>query len=279
VPPVTTSTINNVVVQSGTAANWKIYDGVKFTGGSSSRAVVQIDSSTSYVLFRNCIVATNASGWNGVSINDSGGNIHDITFDNCQILYQSRFGFECTSRSSTGVYQRIKLLNSIVEPQGGGGVSFDSTSDAESFSVVDNTTIEGTGNLPDSWTAAFETNGTRAMTFTHNRIWQSFGTMWNIQRHNATDCEWVFSDNILDASHHDPDQKVAMRNVSADIEAENITGGVFARNTVIGAAPNGGVGYLSGCHNMNFTTSTFKDPRGGSYSSLKLQSGSSGDLF
>ena len=58
------TTINNLQLSPG--AHDLEYDNVHFTGGSATRAVVQIDSGAYRLTFRNCTIASGP--WNGITI-------------------------------------------------------------------------------------------------------------------------------------------------------------------------------------------------------------------
>ena len=249
-----------------------------FTGGSSSSAVIEFASAAYNVTFDSCTIAT-GGGWNGVSINDTSGNIHDITFDHVLFKSQGRMGIEITSRPTTAPvgYRNISITNSTFEPQGSEAVSYDGGPGA-GWSTFSGNLIKGAGADPSQqWSAGFEVNGDSNMTVTGNVIWQCRGPAWNLQRHVSDPSGWVFSGNLLDASHHQ--QSVAMSALAQVVGTIGVYGGVFDHNTVIAAAPGGSVAYFSDSHNMDWRTTTWCDARGGSYATPTEASGSSGNLF
>ena len=177
-----------------------MYDNVRFTGGSATRAVLQIDSAAYDITFHDCTIA--GGPWNGITINDSLGNIHDITFSGCHILTQKRMGLECTSRpiSTTRGYHGIRVLGCTFEPQGSEAVSFDGGAGCK-YNRVSGTVIKGAGVNPrQQWGAGFECNGPSSFTFTDNHVYQCRGPLLNLQRHVTAPSGWVFRNNVLNAS-------------------------------------------------------------------------------
>lgn len=268
-------TIRNVRIPSGT--HDRIYDHVKFTGGSANRAVLELTRACRNITFRDCVIASGP--WNGISINDNGGNIHDITFLRCRILPQKRMGFECTSRpvSSTRGYHGIKILRCIFSPQGSEAISFDGGTGCVD-NRVDRTIVKGAGtNLSQPYGAGVEVNGVRRFRFTNNTVYQCRSALLNLQMHVSTDCGWVFTGNRLDASVHI--QKVPMQSTAQVVCAESVNGGVFRGNKVIAAAPGGGVAWWGESHGMDWRTTTWNDARRGSYDNPYQEEGSSGNLL
>ncbi len=191
-------TINNLSTNG--LAN-RYYYKCTFTGGTSTTAVLSFQGTSHNLTFDSCTVAT-GGGWNGVTINDASGRIHDITFRSCLFKSQKRMGFECTSRPTTATtqYENVNILDSTFEPQGNEAVSYDGGY-AAGYSTFSGNTIQGAGNDPaQEFAAGFEINGASHMTVTGNRIYQCRGPQLNLQMHVTTDCGWVFSNNVLDAS-------------------------------------------------------------------------------
>ena len=268
-------TIRNARIPSGT--HDRIYDHVKFTGGSANRAVLELTRACRDITFRDCVIASGP--WNGISINDNGGNIHDITFLRCRILPQKRMGFECTSRpvSSTGGYHGIKILRCIFSPQGSEAISFDGGTGCVD-NRVDHTIVKGAGtNLSQPYGASVECNGVRRFRFTNNTVYQCRGALLNLQMHVSTDSGWVFTGNRLDASVHI--QKVPMNATAQVVCADGVHGGVFRGNRVIAAAPGGGVAWWGESHGMDWRTTTWNDARRGSYDNPYQEAGSSDNLL
>lgn len=268
-------TIRNARIPSGT--HDRIYDHVTFTGGSANRAVLELTRACHDITFRDCVIASGP--WNGISINDNGGNIHNITFLRCRILPQKRMGFECTSRpvSSTRGYHDIKILRCIFSPQGSEAISFDGGTGCVD-NRVDHTIVKGAGtNLSQPYGAGVECNGVRRFRFTNNTVYQCRGALLNLQMHVSTDSGWVFTGNRLDASVHI--QKVPMNATAQVVCANGVHGGVFRGNRVIAAAPGGGVAWWGACYGMNWRTTTWNDARRGSYDNPYQEAGSSDNLL
>jgi len=248
-------TINNLVTNG---LSNRYYYKCTFTGGSATSAVLSFTGTSANLIFDSCTIAR-GGGWNGVTINDASGRVHDITFSGCLFKAQARMGFECTSRPTTAStqYQRINILNSTFEPQGNEAVSYDGGAAAGNCTFSGNV-IQGAGNDPSqTYGASFEINGPSNMTVTGNRILQCRGSLLNLQMHTTSDCGWVFTDNVFDASQRL--QSTAMSASSQVVLGFNVYGGQFARNTMVSAAPGGGVAYLSNCRNMDWRTSGWRD--------------------
>lgn len=266
-------TITNLKLASG--AHDRIYDNCTFKSTRTDRAVIQIDKAARNITFRDCIVESGK--WNGITINDRYGNIHDIKFLRCKIKAQKRMGFEATSRpvSSTQGYRNIKVLGCTFAPQGSEAISFDGGPGCVN-NVVDRTVIKGAGtNSAFPWGQGFECNGPRNMRFTNNKVYQTRGALLNLQMHTTADCGWVFRNNTLDASVRR--QSVAMESDAQVVVGINVYGGVFSNNRVRAAKPGGGVAWFGNCHDMVWTGTTWKDSRGGSYARPMQQQGCSGN--
>jgi hypothetical protein len=252
---------------------------VTFTGGTSSAAVVSFTGAAANIVFDHCTFAR-GGGWNGVTINDQSGNIHDVTFKSCVFKSQGRMGIEITSRPTTATlgYRNINILNSTFEPQGNEAVSYDG-GPAAGWSTFSGNLVMGAGNDPaQQWGSDFEVNGDSNMTVTGNTFWQARGSVWNLQRHVTGNCGWVFSGNVLDVSHHA--QTTAMSASAQVVGGINVYGGVFDHNTIVAAAPGGSVGYFSGSHTMDWRTTTWRDASNRSgYATPTQASGSAGNLF
>ncbi len=251
---------------------------VTFTGGSATAAVIEFNGAASNVIFDHCTVAT-GGGWNGVSINDTNGDIHDVTFRHVLFKSQGRMGIEITSRPTTAPvgYRNVSITDSTFEPQGSEAVSYDGGPGAGRSSFSGNV-IQGAGvNPAQEFGAGFEVNGPSDMTVTGNTIYQSRGPAWNLQRHVTAPSGWVFSGNLLDASHHV--QAVPMSALAQVVGTCNVYGGRFDHNTVIADAPGGSVAYIDGSHDMDWRTTTWHDARGGGYARPKEAAGSSGNLW
>lgn len=269
-------TISNLVTNG---LSNRYYYKCTFTGGSATTAVLSFTGTSSNLIFDSVTIAQ-GGGWNGVTINDAYGRIHDITFINTTFKAQGRMGLEVTSRptSATTQYQRINVLNSTFEPQGNEAVSYDGGA-AAGNSTFSGNVIQGAGNDPTQpYGAGFEINGPSNMTVTGNRIMQTRGALLNLQRHVTSDSGWVFTDNVFDASQRA--QVTPMSASSQVVLGFNVYGGQFARNSIVSAAPGGSVAYLSNCQNIDWRTSTWRDAtsRAG-YATPTQVNGSTGNQF
>jgi len=269
-------TINNLATNG---LSNRYYYKCTFTGGSATTAVLSFTGASSNLIFDSVTIAQ-GGGWNGVTINDAYGRIHDITFINTTFKAQGRMGLEVTSRptSATTQYQRINVLNSTFEPQGNEAVSYDGGA-AAGNSTFSGNVIQGAGNDPTQpYGAGFEINGPSNMTVTGNRIMQTRGALLNLQRHVTSDSGWVFTDNVFDASQGA--QVTPMSASSQVVLGFNVYGGQFARNSIVSAAPGGSVAYLSNCQNIDWRTSTWRDAtsRAG-YATPTQVNGSTGNQF
>jgi uncharacterized membrane protein len=272
---VSNKTINNLTLAAGTHA--RIYKNCTFTSTNSSRAVIQIDKAAYDIAFRDCVIKSGQ--WNGITINDRSGNIHDITFLRCVVKPQKRMGFECTSRptSSTQGYKNIKILSTVFAPQGSEAISFDGGPGCVN-NVVDSTLIKGAGTNPAfPWGQGFECNGPRNMRFTNNTVYQTRGAMLNLQMHTTASSGWVFTNNRLDAATRV--QSTPMKSDAQVVVGINVYGGSFRNNRVTGAQPGGGVAWFGNCHSMVWSGTIWRDSRGGSYARPMEQQGSSGNTF
>jgi hypothetical protein len=268
-------TINNL---RGGFTN-RYYYRCTFTGGDATNAPVTIRSTTYNVVFDACTFK--AAPQNGFTINDdSGREIRDITIKNSLFETSGVMSFECTNRSTADGYRRIDLINNVFEPAGGEAISYDGPSNGTTGDcLIEGNVIKGSGtNLAYMWGDSFEINGPLRMTVRNNHIHQGRGWLWNLQTSQGVDSGWVFTDNVLDASSQI--QSVTQRSDKQVVGAVNITGGVFARNTIISAAPGGSVAWISGCRNMDWRTTVWKDAdaRAG-YATPRQVNDCSGNLF
>lgn len=271
-------TIKNLRITNGT--HDIIYDKCTFKGGGAKRAVIEIRDSALNITFRDCVIES-GGGWNGVSINDRSGNVHDITFKRCRIKKQGRMGLECTSRpvsDKTG-YRNIRIIKCIFAPQGSQAISFDGGTGCVD-NVIDRTVVRGAGvNLKQQFGAGVEVNGPRRFRFTNNKVYQCRGSLLNLQMHTTEDCGWVFNNNVLNASKRV--QKVKMDPLAQVVSAEGVHGGNFRNNTVIAAKPGAGVAWWGECVGMDWSGTVWKDTgaRGLRYLVPLEEDGSSGNKF
>lgn len=258
-------------------AHDRVYENCTFVGGRSHTAVLTIDRAAHHITFRNCVIKSGK--WNGVTINDRHGNIHDITFYRCRIRPQKRMGFECTSRpvDATRGYHGIRVLRCIVDPQGSEAISFDGGTGCVD-NRVSGTLIRGAGTNRDMpWGQGFELHGVARFKFTNNTVYQTRGALLNLQMHTTEDCEWTFTGNRLDASVHK--QKVRMSPTAQVVCGKGINGGEFHDNRIIADRPGGGVAWFGDCHDMDWRGNRWLDARRGIWDDPFLEMGSSGNLF
>jgi len=258
-------------------AHDRIYEKCTFKSTRSNRAVIQIDKAAHDITFRDCVIKSGK--WNGISINDHLGNIHDITFYRCRILPQKRMGFECTSRPvhATRGYHGIRVMRCTFDPQGSEAISFDGGPGCVD-NRVSGTLIKGAGTNPDMpWGQGFELHGITRFRFVNNTVYQTRGSLLNLQMHTTADCRWTFTGNRLDASVHK--QRVRMDADAQVVCGKGVHGGVFRDNTIIADRPGGGVAWFGDCHDMDWRGNRWRDSRRGMWDDPFLEMGSSGNLF
>ena len=117
----------------------------------------------------------------------------------------------------------------------------------------------------------FEINGTHNMTVTNNNFGAGRDGILNLQMHDTTATGWVIRDNIDDATKV-PAGVIPTSNAQP-VVAFNVYGGTFPGNKVINLN-SWNVTYLSGCHNMDWRTTTWLGPN-----NVPYQTGSSGNVF
>lgn len=258
-------------------AHDRVYEDCTFVGGGPRTAVLRIDRAAHHITFRDCVVKSGP--WNGISVNDRLGNIHDITFLRCTIRPQKRMGFECTSRpvDATRGYHGIKVVRCRFDPQGSEAISFDGGTGCVD-NRVSRTLIRGAGTNPDmQWGQGFELHGITRFRFVNNTMYQTRGSLLNLQSHTTADCQWTFTGNRLDASVHR--QKVRMSSTAQVVCGTGIYGGEFHDNTIIADRPGGGVAWFGDCHDMDWRGNRWRDSRRGTWDDPFLEMGSSGNLF
>lgn len=258
-------------------AHDRVYENCTFVGGASRTSVLRIDRAAHDISFRYCVVKSGP--WNGISVNDRLGNIHDITFYRCRVRSQGRMGLEVTSRpvDATRGYHGIRVLRCTFEPQGSEAISFDGGTGCVD-NRVSGTLIKGAGINPAMpWGQGFELNGVSDFLFANNTVYQTRGALLNLQRHTTADCQWTFTGNRLDASEHR--QTVAMSSTAQVVCGKGIYGGEFHDNTITASEPGGGVAWFGDCHDMDWRTNRWRDSRRGIWDEPFLELGSSGNLF
>lgn len=270
-PPAPTNLFNAKLISGMT------YDNVVFTGGTTTRGVLHIDYPLQNVVVKNFHVV--AGPQNGISINAQDGvDVRNVVFDTGVIDSQPRMGLECTDRRSAAVYQMVQVLNTLFHSQGNEAVSFDSLYAGSCNCLFTDNVIEGAGqNIAQPYGNGFEINGPAGFEVARNHIYACRGAAFNLQRHSSADCLWNFHDNVLDSSHRV--QSVLQSASAQQVLAQNVYGGKFPLNQIVSSAPGGSVAYLSGCHNMDWRTSTWKDASGRAGYATPNQPNCSGNQF
>jgi hypothetical protein len=244
------------------------------SGGADSSGVVYIGSNCYNLTFENCTIEPNRDGvGDGVKI--VGGSDHDISFIGCHFLTQPRMGFECIGRTDSG-YQRINVENCTFEVQGSEAISYDDdTGRAGGCTISDNLVKGGGATTLYPWTQGFEINRVTNMTVIGNTFFACRGDIWNFTG-PVGDCGWVIENNVVDMSRRAAG--VTPTGNAACVTAVNVYGGSFAGNRITSAAPGEGTAWLSGCHGMDWRTTTWRDARGAPYATPR-QVDCSGNLF
>ena len=116
-------TIRNARIPAGT--HDVVYDHCRFVGGGATRAVLELTNACHDITFRYCVIGSGP--WNGISINDRGGNIYNIKFVRCRILPRSAWASSAPSGpvSATTGYHGIQVIGCVFSPQGSEAISFD----------------------------------------------------------------------------------------------------------------------------------------------------------
>jgi len=259
----------------------KVFENVTFDGAGGGNpdasGVLELRGACYNLRFTAITINPNRDAiGSGVMIADSGAGMHDIVFETPHIMTQPFMGFVCNARCSSNGYQRVNLVNAIIEPQGSEAVSYDDTSGTAGHCLVENNLVKGGGlTTLYPYGQGFEINGVHDMVVRRNTFAACRGAILNLQMHDTRDCGWVFEDNVVDQSRAYGGVIVG---VSQAVGAANVYGGRFARNTIIGAAPSRGVAFLNGCHDMDWRTTIWRDARGGNYA-VPYQTGCAGNLF
>jgi len=184
----------------------KVWQNCTFTSTSGAVAALTLHFGCNQLVFYKCTFS--AAAWNAISINASGNDIHDITFDGCTVLTAARMGFECTNRpgAATTGYYNINLLNFVVQQSGSEGISFDGQYSGNC--LLRNVLIKAAGNGPGTpgwrsewtWRQAFEINGPTNMTMDHLTIYLSHSVTLNLNGPASGSSGWKFTDCSFDMS-------------------------------------------------------------------------------
>ncbi len=272
----------NPTFTSGTEEIFNVYSYKRFVrawgsyagddgGGSGGTAIIQLSgTSKSWIIFDHCIFDPGAEDyenyWNIVSINTYGNTRFDhIYFIDC--LFKgifdpdtgyslNRTGFECTSRNTETPYQDIRLIRCVVEPQGSQGASFDGP-EAAANCLVQDLTILGSGNHPDSWPwgQGFEINGPTGFTVENLTIYPGRGSGTNLGGPDVSgvNCNWTFDNIDLKPNYHSL-QVIQRASDEHPIYAHDMHGAVWsgqAERAVSGGSSY--MTYLQNCDNNDFS--------------------------
>ena len=258
-----------------------LYENVTFrgsgTGSAEDSAVVYIVHASYNITFRNCVFETNGDGvGNGVTINDTGWGIHDVTFDHCHFDYQPRMGFECISRrfdrgaGNYPGYLRINLINCTFDAQGSEAISYDDDDPAHTYNgqpqgagycTISGNVVRGAGiNSAYSWRRSFEINKTRNMTVTNNWFGPGVDGITNLRCNTdyTSSMNWTFSGNTWDATAFLPG--VTYKAGAQLWYMANVQGGVTVADTMLQGSPysTGSWGYLDSVNGADFSGSTIQ---------------------
>jgi hypothetical protein len=269
-PPTTIRTITDLMLSSG--QHGKVYNRVRFrSSGSHQRATLTI-TSAHHITFRNCVF--DGSAWNGISINDRNGSVHDIRFVNCYVRASARMGFECTARGHESGYYRVDLCGVTFAPQGSQAISYDGLG---SRCLIANVLIKGAGTNPAyPWGQGLELNGPTRMTIDGLRICQTRGSAFNLTG-TGLDSQWTF--NRVRADMTVRYQKVKQGSLAQVICAGDMVGSKWTNTIIRSAAPGGGVAYLDNCHNNDFQGVSWHDTRGGIWKRPMITAACSNNRF
>jgi len=257
-----------------------VYDSVDFEGKGSgygdASGLIYIQGASYNITFKNCIIGTNQDGvGNGVKLVDAGAGMHDITFDHCTFKYQPRMGFECIGRevgSATG-YRRINVTNCTFDAGAGEAISYDDENGTAGSCTVSGNVVAGAGvGTSYAYAKVFEINGTHNMTVTDNYFGAGRDGILNFQMRDTNPTGWVFSNNIVDATHIAAGITVDY-GIAQPLCANKVYGGTFANNVITNLS-SWNISYIADCHNMDWRATTWLGPN-----NVPYQTGSSGNLY
>jgi len=249
---VTGQTFNTYTIPAGT--HDVDYVGCTFNGGNASTAVLTLNQTCYDLTFTDCTVGSGP--WNGVTINVTNGNIHDITFTGCHILAAGRMGIECTQRptSNTVGYKNMKFIDDVIEPSGEEAMSFDGGYFAAD-SLIDGCTINGSDNQTSPlWSGAIEINGPIYFTVQNTTIYACRKNAFNLEGPAGVNGHLVFTNDTVDYSVQKESQPTDSSTARLT-ELQDVNGAVFANcKFILGSAWN--AGYWSNCSNNDLSTTT-----------------------
>jgi hypothetical protein len=271
-PPATTSTITDLTLSSGQSN--LVYENVRFASSRSyQRATVTITRADN-ITFKNCVF--DGSAWNGITINDSGGTVSNITFINSYVKGSERMGFECTSRNSTTrSYSKVDLLGMTFEPQGSEAISYDSNAVVDVDVTVKNVVIRGSGTRPDlfDWGQGFEINGPKGFLIDGLTMYRTRGSNFNLSGRGVP-TDWTFKNVVIDNTK-DYLGGVTRSSLANLICADLVYNSLWLDSTFTNALPGGCAAWIeASCYN-DFRGITWN----GSPTNILEEYGSTGNLF
>ena len=269
---VTGQTFNTYTIPAGT--HDVDYVACTFNGGNASTAVLTLNQTCYDLTFTDCTVGSGP--WNGVTINVTNGNIHDITFTGCHILAAGRMGIECTQRpaSNTVGYKDMKFINDTIEPSAEEAMSFDGGYFAAN-SLIDGCTINGSDNQANpAYSGAIEINGPTYFTVQNTTIYACRKNAFNLEGPAGANGHLVFANDTVDYSVQKESQPTDASTARLT-ELQNVNDAVFSNcKFVMGHAWN--AGYWTSSSNNDLSTSTLTGSGNGG-SGFTLDSASTGN--
>jgi hypothetical protein len=225
-----------------------------FNGGNASAAVLTLNQTCYDLTFSDCTVGSGL--WNGVTINVTNGNIHDITFTGCHILAAGRMGIECTQRptSNTVGYKNMKFINDVIEPSAEEAMSFDGGNFAANC-LIDGVTINGSDNQTNpAYSGAIEINGPTYFTVQNTTIYACRKNALNLEGPAGANGHLVIANDTIDYSVQKESQPTDASTARLT-ELQSVNGAVFTNcKFVMGKAWN--AGYWTNSSNNDLSSST-----------------------
>lgn len=249
------TTLHNARLESG-----KTYENVVFTGGTEARGVLHINYNLSNVVVRNFLVKPGPQ--NGITVNCwPGVHVEDLVFENGIVEGQPRMGFECTDRRTDAVYQHVNQHGVRYRPQGSQAISYDGPP-LGADCVLGSVLIEGAGRNPaERWGAGFEVNGPSGFYVDGLTIYRCRSHAMNLQGKGVRpDIANYFRNLNLDASLRVGGTEVVNDPASQMVWAKGLIWAKFSGHIKQGGS-GGELGYLDGCHDLDFTGVQWVDLR------------------
>ena len=204
--------------------------------------------------------------------------VHDVTFDGLDIKPQPGMGFAMGGRDYDGPrqtnYYNIKIINSIIEPDGGENISFDGEG---TDILVENTILEGstTSDLYP-WHQSLEFNGTTHSSAIGNTFYAARGAWLNLSCDSGVVCADDIENNTFDMTVNidgitmDPSDYAWMYDTA---------GSTFKNNFVKINAGGGFIYLVAGSTNNTYIGNTFWDTRNPTYNGSWINDHSTGNVF